>query len=150
MEASSDIRERNIDLTKRGFDAYNSGDYETVIALLHPDVELRADHELLNSGSFTGHDGFMQWSAEWLEAWEEFRVDANVVETVGDHFVLVDSHQVARGAGSGVDVAMDVFWALEAEDGKLRRMHIYATRERALDTIRDWSEEREAHGDRDT
>jgi ketosteroid isomerase-like protein len=146
MEASSDIRERNLELTRRGFEAYNSGDYEAVIALLHPDVQLQADHELLNSGSFTGHDGFMQWSAEWLEAWEEFRVDANVVETIGDHFILVDSHQVARGAGSGIDVEMDVFWALEAQDGKLRRMHISASRERALEAIRGWSEEREAGG----
>jgi ketosteroid isomerase-like protein len=150
MEASSDIRERNIELTRRGFEAYNSGDYEAVIALLHPDVELRADHELLNSGSFTGHDGFMQWSAEWLEAWEEFSVDANAVEMIGDHFILVDSHQVARGAGSGIDVEMDVFWALEAEAGKLRRMHIYATRERALDAIRGWGEEREPPADGDT
>ncbi len=147
MEASSDIRQRNIDLTRRGFDAYNSGDYESVIALLHPDVELGADHELLNSGTFTGHEGFMQWSAEWLEAWEEFRVDANVVKTIGDHFVLVDSHQVARGAGSGIDVEMDVFWAFETEGGKLRRMHLYASRERALKAIEGWSEAREARDD---
>jgi hypothetical protein len=86
----------------------------------------------------------MQWSAEWLEAWEQFRVDANEVEAVGDHFLLVDSHQVARGRGSGIDVEMDVFWALEAQDGKLRRMHIYASRERALEAIAGWSEAREA------
>jgi ketosteroid isomerase-like protein len=143
MEASSETRQRNVELTRRGFDAYNSGDYEAVIALLHVDVELHADHELLNSGSFRGHEGFMQWSAEWLEAWEEFRVDASVVKTIGDHCILVDSHQVARGAGSGIDVEMDVFWALEAEDGKLRRMHIYASRERALEAIERWRAERQ-------
>jgi len=144
MEASSDIRQRNIELTRQGFDAYNAGDYEAVVELLHADVELHADHELLNSGDYEGRDGFMQWSAEWLEAWEEFRVDASSVETLGDHFILVDSHQVATGAGSGIDVEMDVFWALEARDGKLRRMHIYASRERALEAIEGWSEERES------
>lgn len=146
MEASSDIRQRNVELTRRGFDAYNSGDSEALMALLHPDVELLADHELLNSGTFTGHDGFMQWSAEWLEAWEEFRVDANAVEPVGDNFLLVDSHQVARGAGSGIPVEMDVYWALEVEEGSLRRMHLYASRARALEAIASWSEEREARG----
>jgi len=143
MEASRETRQRNVELTRRGFDAYNSGDYEAVIALLHVDVELHADHELLNSGYFRGHEGFMQWSAEWLEAWEEFRVEASVVKTIGDHCILVDSHQVARGAGSGIDVEMDVFWALEAEDGKLRRMHIYASRERALEAIEHWRAERQ-------
>jgi len=144
MEASSDIRQRNIELTQRGFDAYNAGDHEGVIALLHPDVELHADQELLNSGSFSGHEGFMQWSAEWLEAWDEFRVDANTVTPLGDHCILVDSHQVARGAGSGIDVEMDVFWAFEAEGGKLRRMHIYASRERALGAIERWRAERQS------
>jgi ketosteroid isomerase-like protein len=144
METSSGTQQRNVELTRRGFDAYNSGDYEAVIALLHPDVELHADHELLNRGYFKGHEGFMQWSGEWLEAWEEFRVEANVVETLGDHCILVDSHQVARGAGSGIDVEMDVFWALEAVDGKLSRMHIYASREPALEAIERWRAERQA------
>jgi ketosteroid isomerase-like protein len=147
MEASSDIQQRNVEITRRGFEAYNSGDYETVIGLLHPDVELLADHELLNSGSFTGREGFMQWSAEWLEAWDEFRVDTNKFETIGDHFVLIDAHQVATGAGSGIAVEMDIFWAMEAEEGKLRRMHLYAKRERAIEAIESWRAEREGAND---
>jgi len=143
MEASGDIRQRNIELTQRGFDAYNAGDNEGLAALLHPDVELHADDELLNSGDFRGREGFSQWSADWLEAWEEFRVDATALEAFGDHCILVDSHQVARGAGSGIDVEMDVFWAFEAEGGTVRRMHIYASRERALEAIERWRAERE-------
>jgi ketosteroid isomerase-like protein len=141
MEATSDIQQRNLELTRRGFEAYNAGDYEGVVALLHPDVELYADDELLNGGSFHGHDGFMQWSAEWLEAWDEFRIEARSIETLGENAILVDTHQIARGAGSGVDVEMDVFWAFEARDGKLRRMHLYAARERALDAIARWRAE---------
>ena len=41
-----------------------------------------------------------------------------------DTIVLVDSHQVARGAGSGIEVEMDVFWLFEVADGKVRRMHL--------------------------
>jgi len=141
MEASRDTQQRNIELTKRGFDAYNAGDYEGLAALLHPDVELHADDELLNSGDFRGREGFTQWSSDWLEAWEEFRVDATAVEALGDHWILVDSHQVARGAGSGIDVEMDVFWAFEAGKGTVRRMHIYASRERALEAIERWQGE---------
>jgi len=144
MEASSDIRQRNLELTRRGFDTYNSGDHEAVVELFHPDVELHADDELLNNGDYVGREGFMRWSAEWLEAWDEFRVEANSVTALGDDFVLVDAHQVARGAGSGIDVEMDIFWAFEVRAGKLRRMHLYASRERALEAIEGWSEAREA------
>jgi ketosteroid isomerase-like protein len=146
MEASNDIQQRNVELTRRGFEAYNASDYESLGALLHSEVELHADDELLNSGDFRGPEGFLHWSAEWEEAWEEFHVEASTVETLGDHCILVDSHQVARGAGSGIDVEMDVFWALEADEGKVRRMHIYATRERALAAIRRWRAERESGG----
>ena len=144
MAGSSDIQERNVELTRRGFDAYNSGDYEALVALLHEDVELHADDELLNSGDFRGPEGLLQWSAEWEEAWEEFRVEARAVEPLGDHYVLVDSHQVARGAGSGIDVEMDVFWAFETEGGKVRRMHIYVSRDHAMDAIERWRGERVA------
>jgi uncharacterized protein len=147
MEAGSDTRERNLELTRRGFDAYNSGDYETVLELLAADVELHADNELLNSGDYEGRDGFMQWSAQWLEAWEEFRVDTISVEAIGEHFVLVDAHQVATGAGSGIGVEMDIFWAFELRDGALGRMHLYAKRARALEAIARWSDERESGGD---
>jgi ketosteroid isomerase-like protein len=142
MEASSEAQRRNMELTQRGFDAYNAGDNEGLATLLHPDVELHADAELLNSGDFRGREGFSQWSSEWLEAWEEFRVEPTAVEAFGDHCVLVDSHQLARGAGSGVDVEMDVFWAFEADGGTVRRMHLYTTRGRAIEAIERWQAER--------
>jgi len=147
MEATSDTQQRNVELTRLGFEAYNAGDHEAVAALLHPDVELHADHELLNSGDYRGREGFMEWSAEWLEAWEEFRIEARSVETLGEHCVLVDSHQLARGAGSGIDVEMDVFWAFEVQDGNLLRMHIYASRDRALKAIQGWRDERKERDD---
>ena len=59
---------------------------------------------------------------------------------------LYSMAEVARGAGSGIDVEMDVFWAFETEGGKLRRMHLYASRARALEAIEGWSEERQAGG----
>ena len=54
MAASSDVQQRNVELTRRGFDAYNAGDYEAVAALLDPDVELH-DDELVNGGDLRGH-----------------------------------------------------------------------------------------------
>jgi ketosteroid isomerase-like protein len=144
MEASSD--QRNIELTTRGFEAYNAGDSEAVIALLHPDVELHADSELINGGDYRGHEGFIRWNAEWTEAWEEFKIEPRSIETFGGNALLADTHQVARGAGSGVDVEMDVYWVFELDDDQVVRMHLYATRERALAAIERWGAEREAGG----
>ena len=40
MEASSDTQRRNVELTRHGFEAYNAGDYQSLISLLHPAVEV--------------------------------------------------------------------------------------------------------------
>jgi len=60
MEASSE--QRNVELTRLGFEAYNAGDYEALARLLHTDVELHADGELINGGDYRGHEGFMRAS----------------------------------------------------------------------------------------
>jgi ketosteroid isomerase-like protein len=142
MEASSETQQRNIALTRRGFEAYNAGDSEALTALLHPDVELHSDNELINGGDYRGHEGFMRWNAEWTEAWEEFTIEPRSLETFGGHVILVDTHQVARGAGSGIDVEMDVFWLFELADDQVVRMHLYANRERAVAAIERWRAER--------
>jgi ketosteroid isomerase-like protein len=142
MEASS--QQRNIEVTRLGFEAYNAGDYDALIALLHPDVELHSDNELINGGDYRGHDGFMHWNAEWTEAWEEFTIEPRALETFGGHVILADTHQVARGVGSGIDVEMDVYWAFEVADDRVVRMHLYANRERALAAIESWEAERDA------
>jgi ketosteroid isomerase-like protein len=138
-EASS--QERNVELARRGFDAYNSGDSETLAGLLREDVEIHASQKLLNAGDYQGEGGFAAWNAQWREAWEEFVVEPTSIEPMGDRYVLADAHQSARGAGSGVSVEMDVFWAFEVENGGVKRMHLYATREDALAAIDRWQAE---------
>jgi ketosteroid isomerase-like protein len=144
MDASSEIRRRNVELTRLGFDAYDAGDFETLRQLLHPDLELHADGDLINSGDFHGHEEFFRWNAQWSEAWGEFRNEPRSVEALGDRHIVAEVHQVARGAGSGVGVEMDVCWALEVDGGKVRRMHIYTDRERALAAVERWRAERES------
>ncbi len=141
MDATSEGQKRNVELTRVGFEAYDAGDYGTLIELLNPDVEVHADSELINGGDFHGHQGFTRWNAQWIDAWGEFRNELRSVEAVGERFILVEAHQVARGAGSGVDVEMDVYWAIEVVGGQVRRMHIYVTRERATSAIERWRAE---------
>ena len=144
MDAIREIQKRNVELTRAGFEAYDAGDYGTLTELLDPDVEVHADSELINGGDFHGHQGFMHWNAQWTEAWGEFRNEPRSVEAVGERFILADVHQVARGAGSGVNVEMDVCWAIEVVDGHVRRMHIYVSRDRAVSAIERWRTEGQA------
>jgi ketosteroid isomerase-like protein len=125
-------QEANVDLVRRGVDAYNRGDIEIVLALLADDVEVYTPTELGNPGIYHGHQGYLEWSKEWEEAWEEFRIEPQEIEPVGDDHVVVTVKQFARGVGSGVEVEMELCQLYEVgEDGKAKRFHLYADREAA-------------------
>ena len=53
--------------------AFNSGDIESLVELLDPDIEVYAALGLINSGTYRGRDGFRAWLAEWLDAWDSSR-----------------------------------------------------------------------------
>ena len=131
---SAELRE-NIELTRRTFEAFNRGDIGEVLARLAPDVEVYADPELPNSGTFQGHDGALLWFERWLEAWETFTIEVEEVIPVGDDLVVcVVQH--GRGRGSGLDVTMRAAYVVTIVGGKTTRVHLYPDKDRALEVVR--------------
>ncbi len=126
-------QEENAELVHRGVDAYNRGDIETVLHLLDADIEVHTAPGLINAGTYRGHDGFLQWATQWVEAWEEFRIEVESIEPVGDDLVVAGIRQLGRGAGSGVEVEMRLAQLYEVHDGKATRFHLYPDRKAALD-----------------
>jgi ketosteroid isomerase-like protein len=133
-EHSAEVRE-NIELTRRSFEAFNRGDIGEVLSRLTPDVEVYADPELPNSGTFHGHEGALLWFERWLEAWETFTVELEEIIPVGDNLVAcVIQH--GRGRGSGVEVNMRSAYVLTLRDGKTTRLHLYPDKATALEVAR--------------
>jgi ketosteroid isomerase-like protein len=130
---SEESRQRELaELVRRGIDAYNRGDIETVLKQFHEDVEVYTSPELPNAGTYRGHNGFLQWIAQWNEAWEEFRLELERIEFVGEHHGVVTVRQFGRGAGSGVEVEMRIVQLYEVHDDKATRLHYYPDREIGL------------------
>lgn len=128
-----EARQRELaELARRGIDAFNRGDIEAVLEQLHEDVEVYTSPELPNAGTYRGHDGFLRWATQWSEAWEEFRVELERIEFVGEHYEVVTVRQFGRGAGSGVEVEMRIVQLYEVHDDKATRFHYYPDRETAL------------------
>jgi ketosteroid isomerase-like protein len=115
---------------------FQRGDSQALLARLDPEVEVFSTPELPNPGTFKGRDGYLQWIGPWLEAWESFEVEAEAVEPVGRHHVVVTVHQTGRGRGSGVEVEMGACYMAEFHDGLATRFHFYADREQALEAAR--------------
>jgi ketosteroid isomerase-like protein len=62
--------EERVELVRRGYEAYNAGDLDALLDLFDPDIEVWASPDMLNSGSYRGHEGFLRWISQWNEAWE--------------------------------------------------------------------------------
>lgn len=126
------------ELVRRGVEAYNSGNLDAVLPLLAPNVEVHASAAVLNAGTFHGPDGFMQWITAWNEAWEEFTLEIRDMELVTENSAIVTVRQRGVGAGSGVEVELEVFHVWELRDGLVSRLHLYATRDDALAAAKSW------------
>lgn len=129
--------EENVALVRRALDAFQTGDLETLLAFLHPEVEVYSTPELANPVEAVGRDAWLRWGMEWLEAWESFDIEALSIEAVGANHVVADMLQLGRGQGSGVEVELAVAYMFELHEGLATRYHLYPDRERALAAARE-------------
>ena len=126
------MRDDDVELVRRGMEAVNRGDDEAVLALLADDVEVYSDSSTGNPGSYRGKDGYLEWSREWLEAWDEFQMDVRTIEPVGDDDVLVTVDQMGKGKGSGIEIGVSgVVLHFRIRAGRATRVALYLNREAA-------------------
>jgi ketosteroid isomerase-like protein len=117
--------EENIALVRKTLAAYNRGDLASIIETMDPAIEIYTAPGLLNAGTYHGVDGFMSWVKHWIDAWESFHNEIRRIEPRGEHHVVAEIYQTARGKGSGAEVQMQVGYLYEIRDGLGTRFHIY-------------------------
>jgi ketosteroid isomerase-like protein len=124
------------ELARAGFEAFNRGDIAGVLRLLDPEVEVHSVAEVGEAGTYHGHQGYLDWTRIWLDAWSEFRVELEEIEQVDDENVLVHTRQRGRGKGSGLEVEQSGIYLFTVRDGLAVRLHLYADRDQALAAAR--------------
>lgn len=124
------------ELAREGFEAFNRGDVEAVLGMLSPDVEVHSVAEVGEEGTYHGREGYLEWTRIWLDAWDAFHIELVELEEVDEENVLVHSRQRGRGKGSGLEVEQEGVYLFTVRDGLVVRLHLYATREQALEAIR--------------
>ena|SRR5215208_2414669 len=92
------------------YDAFNRGDYDNAIGFAHPDVEY------IPAAGQTPLHGTDQLRA-WMEpsAFERQILEPEDITVAGDK-VLMRVHSTIRGAGSGIEMEIDM-WTVMTVDG---------------------------------
>lgn len=122
----------NVEIVRRGLNAWNEQDQDVMLSLFSTDVEIDASDRVLNPDAYVGIEGFMRFRDEIAEAWDRFQVDIEeVLESGGEVVVFVRS--VARGRGSGAEVEFRSAWLVTVSDHKISRLRLYRDRAEALE-----------------
>jgi ketosteroid isomerase-like protein len=112
--------------------AYERGGFAEVTPLVHPELEIFAPPELINSGEAHGQEEAAAWTREWGDAWQAERYEVGEIEELAPDRAVAAMLVTATGRSSGITTEMRQWWFFEAREGKLARWHLYPDRERAI------------------
>jgi ketosteroid isomerase-like protein len=125
----------NADRIKRAFDAFSSGDLETVSELIDPSFEVN-DHVVPEANpSERGLAALVANAAQVREAFGDITWRAGEIVDRGDR-VLVRVHFSAEGLGTALPIEDDVGHVYTLKEGKAVKLEIFRT----------WGEARRAGG----
>jgi ketosteroid isomerase-like protein len=113
------------EIARAAYAAFNDGDVEGVLALADPDIEIRDPDR--TGDVFRGHDGYRRFITDWLETFDEYRIEIVDVVVNGDR-VFVDAVAHGRGKGSGLELSQGFNQVLTIRDGKIAIFEVFTDR----------------------
>jgi ketosteroid isomerase-like protein len=115
------MSEANVEIIRRGNALVNAGDWDGLVALYHPEVELRdLQHAPDVSEMQRGPEAIIRVMASWTEVYDEF--GAEVYEYIdADPWVICDTCWHGKGKGSDMQIDLHVADAFEVQDGRIVR-----------------------------
>ena len=121
----------NVEIVRRGFEAYQRGDIPAMLESAAPDqITYRAEPD---GATFHGPEGLLQAIAEWVEDFEEFTATPEELIDANDHQVVVRVHQEAVGSQSGAPIEADFWFVHTLSDGKVTRLDMFASKAQAFE-----------------
>jgi len=117
---------------REGYEAFNRGDFETMIAFAAPDIELADRAEAPDPGSYRGIDAARAQMGDVSAGFEDYRLDPEEIFMAGDSRVVAVVRQTGRGELSGVEVQDTIAHVWEIREGKIAGMRAYSSREEAV------------------
>jgi ketosteroid isomerase-like protein len=120
----------DVQVIRRGIDAYNAGDLEGVIEMTDPEATLVPVRSLLEGGEYRGHEGVRRFMADMEEDWAQRSVEVDEIRELDRGVLVLGSfHAVGR---SGTEVRFPVAWHSQFRDGRLYRLTAYSDQDTAL------------------
>ena len=120
---------------KQLISAWNAGEVESFFSMLAADVEVVTDPRWPEPGPYRGAAA-RKFIEDWVEAWENDRVEIHDLTTV-DRRVVARSTWGVKGTASGAAVTLDLSFVFGLDDVMdVRSIHVLFDHEQALEVAR--------------
>jgi ketosteroid isomerase-like protein len=129
------MSERNVELTRRFFVAYNAHDVEAFSACFDPSAEFQSVFAVVGGAVYHGHDDMPRYFRDVAEAWgDEIRAEPEAYFDLGER-TLTFALFHGRGRHSGAQVAMPIALVVTWREDLIVYMKGYVHREEALSDL---------------
>jgi ketosteroid isomerase-like protein len=126
------MSQANVEVVRRGFDAFNRRDQEAFLTVFVPDVEFRSYLDAVDPQVEQGLDGMRAWWDRVLSTFPNFEYELGELRDLGDR-VLVEVRQTGRASQSGVPIELTLWVMFTLGAGLVTRWATFRTKQEALE-----------------
>jgi len=128
------MSQENVELVRRGFDAYNRRDLAGLLENWAPDAVVDWSRSRgFDAGVFRGHDAIRAHWQRLLESFDDVRIEVvDPIEEVEDGLLVVENLGYLRGR-DGIEVQTRSALLITIRDGQTASFTLYQTKQEALE-----------------
>ena len=127
----------NVEVVRQAIEAIRSDDIEAdierLVALSDPGVEFRSVLAAVEGATYRGHEGIRRYFSDLADSWQEWQNEPEEAYEIRPDTVFANCRFTATGKDSGAAVEAHAAVVFVLTEGRLLRVHSYATREEALE-----------------
>ena len=124
----------NVEVVRRGFEAFNRRDQEAFLALCTPDVEFRSYLDAVDAQLEQGHAGMRAWWDRVLSVFPDWELRPGKMRYSDDHVVL-ELLQTGSASQSGVPIESTLWMAVTLDSGQVTWWATFRTEQEALEAV---------------
>ena len=128
------MSQENVEMVRAALEAFRARDVEAWVNCFHADAELLWPRNLLEGGSYRGHEGVRRALADSFETWEELRFDQVDIRAVGERVVLLSRNTIV-GKGQVPAVEYQGAYVAKMHEGKVVHFRPYESHREALEAV---------------
>jgi ketosteroid isomerase-like protein len=111
------------ELVESAYAAFNAGDLDRFLTVLHPDAEWHWPPGLADSDVYRGADEIALAMARWADAWDDFRMEPEeLLERADGVFVVTRYRGRGRTSGLPIDQLVAHLWEFAGDRAVRMRM----------------------------